>query len=182
MFRLGLRRLMNPIADYLQQRLPTAAPVYRYVLRPPGAIGEAEFLETCYRCGNCVEVCPAKAIRPMSREDVDPAGTPYIDPDVAPCSLCEQLACMKTCPSGALRVVADRKAVKIGVAWIDRYICRRRHGDSCRSCIDVCPLGGEAIDFTDGGEIEVRPGACVGCGVCQHHCPTAPKAIRVDPR
>jgi ferredoxin-type protein NapG len=184
MFLLGLKRLIGPVAQYIEQRLPVVEPepMYRYVLRPPGALPEGEFVDTCYRCGNCVEVCPAKAIKPMTRDDVQRAGTPYIDADVAPCTLCEQMACMKACPSGALRAAVDRKAVKLGVARIDRYVCRRGSGEPCLTCLEVCPLGTEVIDFSDGGEIEVKPGACTGCGICQYRCPTIPKAIRVDPR
>jgi ferredoxin-type protein NapG len=187
-FRIGLKRLVEPLADYIQVRLEAASvgsdpqPSYRVVLRPPGAVPEAEFLSRCYRCGNCVEVCPAKAIHPMNRADVEKAGTPYIDPDLAACVLCDQLACTKTCPSGALQVVADRRRVKMGIACIDRYACLRRSSDLCTICLDTCPLGREAIDLSDGGEIEVKPASCAGCGVCQFNCPVRPRAITVDPR
>ena len=28
------------------------------LLRPPGALNEKEFLSTCIKCGQCVQVCP----------------------------------------------------------------------------------------------------------------------------
>src|SRR5438046_5020233 len=31
-------------------------------LRPPGALPEQQFRETCSRCGDCVRACPASAI------------------------------------------------------------------------------------------------------------------------
>lgn len=186
MFRLGLKRLVSPLAEFIEQRLPAAdsgsSPTYREVLRPPGALPEAEFLTRCYRCGNCVEVCPAKAIHPMNRQDIERAGTPYIDPDLAACTLCDQLACMKACPSGALQVVADKRQIKMGTATVDRYVCLRRSSDLCTICLDVCPIGREAIDISDGGELQVNPSACVGCGVCQYNCPVRPRAITIDPR
>jgi ferredoxin-type protein NapG len=184
MFRLGLKRLVTPFAEYIEDRLrePSAAAADRVVLRPPGALPESEFLAKCYRCGNCIEVCPAKAIHPMNRQDIEKAGTPYIDPDLAACILCEQLACMKACPSGALQVLGDKRAVKIGVARIDRYICLRRSSNLCSICIETCPLGREVVDVSDGGEVQVNPAACVGCGLCQFNCPVRPRAITIEPR
>ena len=182
MFRLGLKKLMDPIAEYIEERLNVPLPVQRMVLRPPGALPERAFLDTCYRCGNCVDVCPAHAIKPMTREDVERAGTPYIDPDLAACVVCGELACMKACPSGALKCVAEVKDIAMGRARIDPYLCVRYHGQACTICRDKCPIGTDAIDLSDGEEIEVKPGGCVGCGVCQLHCPALPKAIVVDPR
>ena len=31
-------------------------------LRPPGALEEDEFLASCIKCGQCVQVCPVEAI------------------------------------------------------------------------------------------------------------------------
>lgn len=181
MFRLGLRKLVEPLADYLEGRFDLPPATRRTVLRPPGAIEEQAFLDTCYRCGNCVEVCTAKAIRPMAREDVERAGTPYIDPDLAPCVLCDDLACMKACPSGALRVVCDARQIAMGLARVASYTCLRWQGQSCTTCLDKCPLGADAIVLTEGGDISVKAPGCVGCGVCQFHCPALPKAITVWP-
>jgi ferredoxin-type protein NapG len=96
--------------------------------------------------------------------------------------LCDQLACTKTCPSGALQVLQDKRQVKMGTARVDRYTCLRRSSDLCSICLEMCPLGREAIDISDGGELEVKPGVCVGCGVCQFNCPVRPRAITVEPR
>lgn len=179
-FRLGLRRLMEPVVDYLQQRVEISLPVVREVLRPPGALPEKKFLDTCYRCGNCVDVCPARAIRPFSSDDINLTGTPWIDPDLAACVVCEELACMKACPSGALKRVEPTQ-IRMGLARVDMGLCVRSRGDSCQLCVEKCPVGSVALSVGAAGRIEVTAEGCVGCGSCQFYCPTLPKAIRVDP-
>ena len=172
---------MEPVVDYLEKRLDIPLPVFRVVLRPPGAIPEQNFLQTCYRCGNCVDVCPAKAIRTMDAADVERVGTPFIDPDLAACVVCDELACMKACPSGALRPVASVSAIRMGLArWLGTE-CLRTRGQDCRICLEKCPIGGQAIRIGQAGAIEVMAAGCVGCGTCQFFCPTQPKALVVDP-
>lgn len=180
MFRLGFRRLMEPVAQYLQERMDITLPVTREVLRPPGAQPEKKFLDTCYRCGNCIDVCPAKAIRPTTGMKVDQTGTPYIDPDLAACVVCDELACMKACPSGALKLVPEPSQINMGLAVVDQQVCVRSHGTHCTLCVDKCPFGTSAIQLVD-GKVEVIAAGCVGCGSCQFYCPTTPKAIVVHP-
>src|SRR5438105_3658642 len=86
-FREGLRELLRPLAGATQPiervlreleaieepRVARAKPTYSPPLspplaptawlRPPGALAEQEFLDTCSRCGTCVSVCPAQAIK-----------------------------------------------------------------------------------------------------------------------
>jgi MauM/NapG family ferredoxin protein len=188
MFRYGLNRLMKPVAEYIEQRFDRFdaefdidLPIEREVLRPPGALPEGEFIERCYRCGNCVDVCPAQAIKVTAGENAECVGTPYIDASSAACVVCDELACMKACPSGALTIVEDPKAIRMGMADVDASLCLRARGENCRICVDRCPFGSGAIDITDGGEASVVNGGCVGCGTCEFYCPTAPKAIYVKP-
>ncbi|MBN1344715.1 MAG: 4Fe-4S dicluster domain-containing protein [Phycisphaerae bacterium] len=178
-FLEGLGRALRPVADYLEEKLPE--PRQRTVLRPPGALDEDLFLDHCHRCGSCVEACPAGAIRQYQSEDGEQSGTPHIDPDVAPCVLCDALACMNACPSGAL-VVVERSDIAIGLAEVYPNVCLLAKGHECGLCAEKCPIGPEAIRITDYGQVEVLDAGCVGCGVCQHHCPTTPKAIVVNIR
>lgn len=182
MFRVGVKRLLEPLAAYVEQRLepPVPAPSTRRHIRPPGALPEDRFLDTCYRCGNCVDICPAKAIRPLSNGDAAVAGTPHIDPDLAACTLCADLSCMKACPSGALLLVSDLGAIRMGVARLDQGLCIRHRGQDCSACIEICPIGTAAIGLTEGGEVTIHEAGCVGCGMCQLHCPTLPKAVRIE--
>ena len=180
MFLLGLKKIIEPLAGLIEQRFNIPLPILRTVLRPPGALTEKEFRDTCYRCGNCVDVCPAKAIRPMSGGNVELTGTPYIDPDLAACVVCDELACMRACPSGALKLVDSATLIRMGLAQVRHDVCVRSHGQECRICIDKCPFGTDAIDLGENGQIVVKTSGCVGCGVCQFYCPTNPKAVVVE--
>ena len=178
-FREGFARLMGPVADLIEQRLgllPT-----RTLLRPPGALAERGFLSTCQRCGSCVEACPADAIIALRSTDENLHDTPVIDADVAACVICTDLDCMKVCPSGALSLVASSSEIDMGLAIVDHQQCVRSSGEECVKCVDICPLGGQAIRVDEQGPVEVIAGGCVGCGMCQLVCPTQPKAIVVQP-
>jgi ferredoxin-type protein NapG len=124
-----------------------------------------------------VEVCPAQCIK------IDPAragGAPFIDPGVMPCVVCDGLVCMRECPSGAL-VPTALGLIDMGTAKWNSSTCVRLHGENCTICIDQCPLGMVAIKLT-GGCVDVIQDGCIGCGVCEHYCPTTPKSIVVVPR
>lgn len=179
LFWRGLGRILKPMADYIEERLPIIMP--RDHLRPPGAISEPEFRQTCYRCGNCIGACPASAIRRLSSDDPNLEGTPYIDPDLGACQVCANLECMRVCPSGALKLVDSKFDIRMGTAQLHLETCLRTHGNECTLCVDRCPMGAHAILINSGGCIEVLDPGCIGCGMCQSACPTTPKAIRVEP-
>lgn len=176
---MGFRKLMQPVAEYIEERIEVTLPVFREALRPPGALAEKKFRETCYRCGNCIEVCPAKAIRALPDNRESP-GTPYLDPDLSACVICDELACMKACPSGALQVVEPAQ-IRMGTAEVNPELCVRSHGEECRLCVDKCPIGSTAVTLNHVGRVDVNAAGCVGCGTCQFYCPTTPKAIVVHP-
>ena len=43
---------------------PESSRLNPYLLRPPGAVDEAEFLRRCIRCGECMKVCIGGALHP----------------------------------------------------------------------------------------------------------------------
>lgn len=72
-------------------------------LRPPGALGEKDFLASCIKCGQCVQVCPVEAIKLADLVDGFGVGAPYIDARDQACDFsCDAVQCVLACPTGAL--------------------------------------------------------------------------------
>ena len=179
-FREAAIRLISPFVDYLDgTRDESARTVW---LRPPGAISEKTLVESCIRCGACVEACPADAIFALDKSVGEAVGTPVVDPDRAPCVVCDGLKCTTVCPSGALLPLVGPGDITMGAAEVYAALCVRSRGETCTLCVDRCPMGERAIRFPDDGPPDVSASGCVGCGVCQFVCPTDPKAIVVNPR
>jgi ferredoxin-type protein NapG len=78
-------------------------------LRPPGALDEDDFLASCIKCGQCLQVCPVQAIVLGDIDDGFGVGVPHIDPRAQACDFsCDAVQCILACPTGAL--VYDKPA------------------------------------------------------------------------
>ncbi len=72
-------------------------------LRPPGALNEKDFLSSCIKCGQCVQVCPVQAIKLADIGDGFGLGVPYIDARAQACDFsCDAVQCILACPTGSL--------------------------------------------------------------------------------
>lgn len=72
-------------------------------LRPPGALDEKDFLSSCIKCGQCVQVCPVSAIKLADLIDGMGVGAPYIDAREQACDFsCDAVQCILACPTGSL--------------------------------------------------------------------------------
>jgi ferredoxin-type protein NapG len=75
----------------------------RQRLRPPGALGEHDFLASCIKCGQCAQVCPVQAIELADLVDGFGVGVPFIDARAQACDFsCDAVQCVLACPTGAL--------------------------------------------------------------------------------
>jgi polyferredoxin/NAD-dependent dihydropyrimidine dehydrogenase PreA subunit len=158
------------------------------LIRPPGALAEAGFLELCQRCGLCMKVCPTNVINPALAE-AGMAGfwTPRL---IMTQGYCEHTCtlCGSVCPTGAIRPITAREKtagpIRIGSAYIDRGRCLPWSGNGpCIVCQEHCPTSPKAIYLQndtvpgpDGSRLAVQLPyvdlkRCVGCGICEFKCP-----------
>ncbi len=144
-------------------------------LRPPGALDEVEFLATCTRCEACVTACPYQAIQILPQSSGLAAKTPFIDPQIQPCFLCPDTPCISACEPRAL-VEVNPLEIHMGRAFVDEKHCLTYKDRVCTLCYDACPYPERAIVIDSDFHPQVLD-ACVGCGQCQYHCPTAPVSI-----
>lgn len=144
-------------------------------LRPPGAAEEAQFLERCTKCSDCIEACPPGAIVAQVA-----GGTPVMFADQSPCLLCEDFPCIAACATDALLPVERVADVRMGLASVTHRLCTA--GQGCHACVSKCPTNALAMDF-DSLRLAIHAEACVGCGMCESVCKTVNDhvAIRVTP-
>ncbi|CAM2781093.1 ferredoxin-type protein NapG [Helicobacter burdigaliensis] len=171
-----------------------------FVLRPPAALDEEEFLKHCIKCGLCVEACPFGTLKLATQGEAIVSGTPYFIPREIPCKMCVDIPCVPICPTKALdtSLVSNEKGLleinkaKMGVAIVDKENCVAFWGIQCDACYRACPLMGEAIvlelkrNERTGKHSFLLPvvmsEVCTGCGMCENACITKKAAIRVMPR
>ena len=166
------------LEDLVERAERRVAPV-RYI-RPPGARPEMEFLAACTRCGECVTVCPPFAIRKVPPEGGLQAGTPYIDPRLQACTVCETMPCARACPSGALTLPPEGWAgYRLAALELVPERCVTFAGTPCRACADSCPVGERALSIDEDGHPVLKAEGCVGCGLCVRACITSPSSFLI---
>jgi len=170
-----------------------AASLPAHALRPPGALAEPEFLGACIRCGLCVRDCPYDTLRLAELGSAVATGTPYFVAREIPCEMCEDIPCVRACPTGALdHGLLDIDDARMGLAVIvDQETCIAFQGLRCEVCFNVCPVRGRAISLEmrhndrSGKHAlfipEVHSDACTGCGKCEQACVMEQAAIKVLP-
>lgn len=161
---------------------PARRPARRSVVRPPGAVEEARFLELCTRCDDCIRACPELVIRKAGRElGAGWEGTPVVIPAENPCVLCDGLPCVAACAPRALRPPAFGRG-RLGLAVVDAERCYMGRGQPCDYCVKACPTVPKAIAVGERGRAAVvRPDVCTGCGECAQLCPANALVIEALP-
>lgn len=147
-----------------------------FLIRPPGAQEESEFLARCLRCGECIRVCLTQGLAPVHFEaGLTGLWTPRLVPRKGYCEyLCT--LCTQVCPTDAIRPLteSEKKIEFIGLAIIDRTRCLPWvENEDCNVCEEMCPTSPKAIELRGRGRLKphVIPDECVGCGICEYACP-----------
>ena len=151
-------------------------------LRPPGALAEAEFLNVCTACQECIRVCPTHGLQAaFLQTGLAGIGMPLLVPRLGGCSLgvsCSQL-CQQVCPVKAILPVTQ-KELKLGTARVDHGLCLAwDQGVKCLVCVEACQYQA-AVPYQ--GRVIVDINKCVGCGFCESGCPVPGSAIHVFPK
>ena len=175
------RNAMGEWVEQVLQRTGSRVSQRRYD-RPPGALPEVAFLAACTRCGECVKICPPKAIITAPTDAGLAAGTPYIDARFQPCTVCPDMPCVTACPTGALTLPPGGwSGYRLGSLKLDPDRCIAFHGTACGVCARHCPVGERALALDEGGRPIIRVEGCVGCGVCVRACVTTPSSLALTP-
>lgn len=184
---IGVATLLLGLYTRQSRALPADA------IRPPGALQEDAFLGACIRCGLCVRDCPYDTLVLAPAGDDVALGTPYFIARNIPCEMCQDIPCIKACPTGALdHNLENIDMARMGLAVvIDQEACIAFQGLRCEVCFNICPVRGKAIDLQyrhnerSGKHAlfipTVHSDACTGCGKCEQACILEQAAIKVIP-
>jgi polyferredoxin len=161
---------------FLADRTPfTGLRGKRQLIRPPGALPEAEFVRACVRCAECMKSCPTNTLQPCLWESgLTGLWTPKMDLRFAACELnCS--VCGKVCPTQAIRSLSleEKTHAKVGTAIINRDLCLVWAQDKlCLICDEICPYNAIVFRTVEGYRRPVVIASrCNGCGFCEQRCP-----------
>jgi ferredoxin-type protein NapF len=137
--------------------------------RPPWALAEADFIQQCSRCDDCVTSCPTRVLR------AGDGAYPTIDFSLGECTFCGE--CAAACKTGAIRREVGAPAWAMKAHLGDSCVARK--GVECRICGENCEAGAIRFRPALGGisRPEMNEGTCTGCGACVAPCPVGAIAV-----
>ena len=157
----------------------------RSPVSPPGSKSVQHFSNYCTACSLCVTECPTQVLYP-SFVEYGFAGLfqPKMNYDASYCNY-ECTTCGDVCPTGAILPLSimEKKLVQIGKAVFikDDCVVAAKKKD-CAACSEHCPTKAvSTVPYEGKLKIpELNNDICIGCGACEHACPTTPrKAIYI---
>lgn len=167
--------------------VPKKTPHREVPITPFGSESIKNFYSHCTACQLCVAACPNNVLRPSTR--LENLMQPEMSFERGYCRP-ECVRCSEVCPTGAiLEITPEEKSQrKVGTATVNYDLCVvNRDGVECGNCARHCPAG--AIRMVrknpDDPESLMIPSVsfekCIGCGACEHLCPSNPiSAITVN--
>ncbi len=158
--------------------LPVVAKLIPPKLRPPGAIEEQDFLASCIKCGQCVQVCPVEAIFLAELDEGMGIGVPYIDARLQACDFsCDAVQCVLACPTGSLsHDITKKEEVRMGLAKVAKpEACLAKLGlgfkGQARGANFTGLLRQEEIDRWTPIPVRDYPYDVELCDLCVQECP-----------
>ena len=163
------------------------APKRETPLKPAGSVSLENFSARCTGCQLCVQTCPNDVLRASSKLDT------FMQPEMSyERGYCrpECTACSEVCPAGAIQKITreEKTSIQIGHAvWVGQNCVALHDGVECGNCARHCPTGAITMmpyDPADDASPKIpiiNEERCIGCGACEHVCPTRPfSAIFVE--
>ncbi len=156
-------------------------------LRPPGALQESDYLSSCIKCGQCVQVCPVEAIFLADIFDGQGQGAAYIDARSQACDFsCDGLQCVLACPTGALtHDINYSHETRMGVARLaDPGGCLALRGEGFHGIVRGEEYHGklrfEEIDRWNPIPLQQHPFDLERCDLCVRLCPIEIRRSQCD--
>lgn len=138
-------------------------------LRPPWAVDERLFSDTCTACGKCIEACPEGILA------AGHGGLPIVTFSRGACIFCG--TCTDACPEACFTPQRETKPWRL-VATVSPT-CIETKGVTCRMCEAACDAN--AIRFRPriggGSNVLIDAETCSGCGACLSPCPVGALSV-----
>lgn len=162
-------------------------PLRETLIVPPGAQSIRHFDQHCTACQLCVQVCPNQVLRPST--DLMRLMKPEASYERGYCRP-ECTKCSEVCPAGAIHLIdrAEKSSTQVGHAvWVEKNCVVNTDGVTCGNCARHCPTGAIQMVPKDANDPKspkipaINTERCIGCGACEHLCPSRPfSAIYVE--
>ncbi len=149
-------------------------------LTPAGSLSASNMAAHCTGCQLCVSVCPNNVLHP----------SPYLENFMQPAMSYEKgycrpecTKCSDVCPTGAIKPISviEKSSIQIGHAvWVKRNCIVISDDVDCGNCAEHCPTGAINMVLSDYKDKKSRKipvinkERCIGCGACEHLCPSRP--------